>query len=144
MAKFVAFTFPDHTKIDDAVRVLKNIQAERRIKLYGSAVIAKDDDGKLSVQEITKEGHGGTLVGLLIGALAGLPVGPAAAAIVATGGAAIGIAADHSAEHDFEKFANKVADNMLRAHAAIVADFAEDDVPAFKATMQGLGASVLL
>jgi uncharacterized membrane protein len=144
MAKFVALTFPDHTKIEDAVRVLKNIQAERRIKLYGSAIIAKDGDGKLSVQEITKEGHGGTLVGALIGALAGLPVGPAAAAIVATGGAAIGNAADHSAEHDFEKFANKIADNMFRAGAAIVADVAEDDVPAFKARMQGLGASVLL
>jgi hypothetical protein len=37
------------------------------------------------VQEITKEGHGGTGVGALIGARAGLPAGPAAAAIAAPG-----------------------------------------------------------
>ncbi len=54
----------------------------------------KNIDGQLSVQEITKEGHGGTTVGALIGALAGLPAGPAAAAIMAAGGAAIGDAAD--------------------------------------------------
>jgi uncharacterized membrane protein len=58
-------------------------------------------DGKLSVQEITKEGHGGTLVAALIGALAGLAVGLVAAAITATGGAVIGNAADLSTEDDF-------------------------------------------
>ena len=60
------------------------------IKLYGSAVVARDPGGKLSVQEITKEGHGGAAVGALIGALAELLGGPLAATIAAAGGFTIG------------------------------------------------------
>jgi uncharacterized membrane protein len=100
-------------------------------------------DGKLSVQEITKEGHGGTLVAALIGALAGLAVGLVAAAITATGGAVIGNAADLSTEDDFNEFANNITDNVTRGGAAIVADVAEDGVTTLKTVMQGLGGTVL-
>jgi uncharacterized membrane protein len=96
--RLALLTFPDQTKIDQAIAALKKFHAERTIKMHGSAVVTKSADDKISVQEITKEGHGGTLVAALIGALAGLSAGPAAAAIMATGGAIIGNAADMSAE----------------------------------------------
>jgi len=101
--RLVESTFPDQTKIAQAIRALQKFHSERTIKMYGSAVVTKSADGKLSVREITKEGHGGTLVAALIGALAGLAVGPVAAAITATGGAIIGNAADLSAEDDFKQ-----------------------------------------
>jgi uncharacterized membrane protein len=141
--RLVVLTFPDQTKIDEAIGALKKFHSERTIKMRGSAVVTKSADGKLSVQEITKEGHGGTLVAALIGALAGLAVGPVAAAITATGGAVIGNAADLSTEDDFNEFANNIADNVARGGAAIVADVAEDGVTTLKTVMQGLGGNVL-
>jgi uncharacterized membrane protein len=129
--------------MDQAIEALKKLHSERTIKMRGSAVVTKSAEGKLSVQEITKEGHGGTLVAALIGALAGLAVGPVAAGITATGGAVIGNAADLSAEDDFNEFANNVADNVVRGGAATVADVAEDGVTTIKTVMQGLGGTVL-
>jgi uncharacterized membrane protein len=129
--------------MDQAIEALKRLHSERTIKMRGSAVVTKSAEGKLSVQEITKEGHGGTFGAALIGALAGLAVGPVAAAITATGGAVIGNAADLSAEDDFNEFANNVADNVVRGGAATVADVAEDGVTTIKTVMQGLGGTVL-
>jgi uncharacterized membrane protein len=139
--RLVVSTFPDQTRMDQAIEALKKLHSERTIKMRGSAVVTKSAEGKLSVQEITKEGHGGTLVAALIGALAGLAVGPVAAAITATGGAVIGNAADLSAEDDFNEFANDVADNVVRGGA--VADVAEDGVTTIKTVMQDLGGTVL-
>lgn len=104
----IDLTFPNQTKIDEAIRALRKLHSGSGIKLYASAVLTKNADGKLSVQKITKEGHGGTAVGALIGALAGLPAGPAAAAIMVAGGAVIGNAADLIAEADFKEFANNI------------------------------------
>jgi uncharacterized membrane protein len=143
MNRLVVLTFSDQSKIAEVIAALKKIHAERSIKMAGSAVVSKSADGKLSVQEITREGHGGTLVAALIGAFAGLAVGPAAAAITAIGGAVIGNAADLSTEDDFDEFANNIADNVARGGAAAVGDVAEGGVTAFKTVMQGLGGTVL-
>ena len=144
MNKLVVMTFPDQTKIDEATRTLRKLQSERGIKFCASATIRKNADRGLSVQEVTREGHGGTAAAALIGALAGLAAGgPAAAAIAAVGGAVIGNAADLSAEDDFTEFATNIADSIAPGGAAIVADVTEEGVTAFKAAMQSLGAMVL-
>ncbi len=143
MNRLVMLTFPDQNKIEEAVRALQKIRSERDIKLYGSAVVAKNADGKFSVREITTEGLGGTKTAALIGALAGALAGPAAAAIMATGGAVIGNAADMSAEDDFNEFAKGIADRVAPGGAAVVADIAEEGVGAFEITMQDLGATLL-
>ncbi len=143
MNRVAVWQFPNQTKINEAVQVLRKFHSRLGRKLYASAVVMKNIDGQLSVQEITKEGHGGTTVGALIGALAGLPAGPAAAAIMAAGGAVIGDAADLMAKDDFNDFANNIAKNVVPGGAIIVADVAEDGLTAFKAAMQDLGGSVL-
>ena len=57
MNRLVVLTFPDQTKIDEAIGALKKFHSERTIEMRGSAVVTKSADGKLSVQEITKEGR---------------------------------------------------------------------------------------
>lgn len=141
MNKLMVLIFRNQEKIDEAIEALRKLHSEH--KLYASAVAVKSIDGKFSVQEITKEGHGGTRAAALIGALAGLFAGPAAATIMAAGGAVIGNAADLSAEDDFVSFANDIGNQVVRGGAAVVADVAEDDAPAFKATMEGLGGTAL-
>ena len=143
MTQLVAISFPDRARIDEAVRTLRKFHLEHGNRLYASAVVAKATDGKLSVQEITREGHGGAIVAALIGALAGLPAGPAAATIMATGGAVIGDAADLTAQAHFTEFANGIADKVPLGGAAVVADVAEDGVPAFQAGMVSVGGTAM-
>ena len=143
MNQFVALSLPDKMKVDGAISALRRLHSERSIKLFASAVVTKDSDGKLSVQEITKEGRGGTAVGALIGALAGLPAGPAAAATMATGGAVIGNAADLTIEGDFSEFANSIADKVPPGGAVIVVDVTEESMSDFRAMMQDVGGTVI-
>ena len=113
------------------------------IKLYGSAVVARDPGGKLSVQEITKEGHGGAAVGALIGALAGLLGGPLAATIAAAGGAILGQSADLISQRADAGFVEKFSRELTPGKAAVVADVAEDGVTSFETRMQSIGGAVV-
>jgi uncharacterized membrane protein len=119
------------------------MHADRSIKLSASTAVVRDSQGKLSVQEITKEGGGGTAAGAFIGALAGLPAGPLAVAIMAAAGALIGNAADLSVESDFAEFANNIAGKIDPDTAVIVAEVDKDSVSTFEGLMRGIGGEVL-
>ena len=56
MNPLVVSTFPDQTRMDQAIEALKKLHSERTIKMRGSAVVSKSAEGNLSVQEITKLG----------------------------------------------------------------------------------------
>jgi uncharacterized membrane protein len=143
MSKFVAVVFPSEEKIPQAILALRDMHGGDGIKLYGSAVVARDPGGKLSVQEITKEGHGGAAVGALIGALAGLLGGPLGATIGAAGGAILGQSADLISQRADAGFLEKVSAELKPGRAAVVADVAEDGVTSFETRMQSIGGAVV-
>jgi uncharacterized membrane protein len=122
---------------------VKKFHSDHSARLYASAVVSKASDGKISVQEIFREGHGGTIAAALIGALAGLPAGPAAAAVMATGGALIGNAADLITQDHFAECANKITDSIPLGGAVVIADVAEGDVPLFRTTMESIGGNAI-
>jgi uncharacterized membrane protein len=95
------------------------------------------------VQEITKEGRGGTAVGAVIGGLAGLPAGPLAATIGAASGAIVGISADLINQHADTEFFDKISRELAPGKAPIVADVAEDGAISFEAQMQAIGGIVV-
>jgi len=45
MNQIVVLIFPDQAKIDKAIRTLRKLHSERSIKLYASAVVAKNRNG---------------------------------------------------------------------------------------------------
>ncbi len=143
MSKFVAIVFPNKEKIPEAVRTLRNMHGGKGIKLFGSAVVVGDPGGKLSVQEITKEGHGGAAVGALIGALAGVLGGPLAATIAAAGGAILRQSADLISQRADAGFVEKVSAELTPGKAAVVVDVAEDGAPSFEALMESIGGAVV-
>ena len=143
MSKFVVAIFPDEAKLTQATRALEDLRAEDSIKLYASAVVARDSNGKLSVREVTKEGFGGTAVGALIGGLAGLPLGPLAATIGAAGGATIGISADLLNQGDQAEFAEKISRELAPGKSAVVAEIDDDGTVAFEALMESIGGTVV-
>jgi len=143
MSKFVVVVFPDETKMNQRARTVRDLHAKGGIKLYASAVVARDSSGKLSVREITDEGLGGTAVGALIGGLAGLPAGPLGAVIGAAGGAAVGISADLLNQGDEAKYADKISRALAPGKAAIVAEVDEDGVMTFETLMKAIGGAVV-
>ena len=143
MSKFVVAIFPDEAKISQGTSALRELRAKRSIKLYASAVVSRDSGGKLSTQEITNEGLGGTVVGALIGGLAGLPAGPLGAAIGAAGGAIIGKSADRINHRDQEEYAEKISHELAPGAAAVVAEVDEDGVTSFEAIMEMIGGTVI-
>ncbi len=143
MSKLVVVMFPDAAMIHEVIGALKKLRAERTIRLYASIVVARDASGKLSVQEVTKEGLGGTAVGALIGGLAGLPLGPLAVTIGAAGGALIGGSADLTNEGADTEFAEKISRELAPGKAAVVAEVDDDGAIAFKALMKSIGGTVV-
>lgn len=143
MTKLITVIFPDEAKVHEGIRVLKEVQAEGSIKLYASAVVARDSGGKLSVQEITQEGPGVTAVGALIGGLAGLPAGPLGVTIGAAGGAIIGGSAELINQRADSEFVDKISHELAPGKSAVVADIDEDGVTAFEGKMQAIGGAIV-
>ena len=144
MSTFGVVVFSDAAMMQQGIDALKKLHREGKIKLYAASVVARDSSGKLSVQEITKEGLGGTAVGALIGGLAGLPAGPLGATVGAAGGAIIGIAADRVNQRTEAEFADKISRELAPGKAAIVAEVDEDGVISFEALMKSIGGSTIL
>ena len=143
MSRFVVVIFPDAAMVHEGIKVLRKLYAERSIKLYASTVVVREPSGKLSVQEVTKEGLGGTAVGALIGGLAGLPLGPLAMTLGAAGGATIGISADLLNQGDEAEFAENISGELAPGNPAIVAEVDEDGVTGFAVLMEAIGGTVI-
>jgi len=143
MGKFVVVVFPDEEKINQGIGALREMRAKGSIRLYTSIAVAKDSSGKLSVREVTDQGHGRIAVGALIGGLAGLPAGPLAATMGAAGGAVLGISADLTNESDEAEFSDEISSKLAPGSAAIVADVAEDGVNSFEAQMEAIGGTIV-
>ena len=143
MSEFVVINFPDSTKISQGIGALRKLHAEGS-RIYASAVAARDSSGKLSVQEITNEGLGGTTVGALIGGLAGLPAGLLGAAIGAAGGAIIGKSADLINQRTEEEFADKVSRELASGRVAIDAEIAREGMTSLKGVMKAIGGNVTI
>lgn len=144
MSKFVVTIFPDETKAYEGMRALKELHSENSIVLYGSAVIAKDSAGAISVKEATDDGPlGGVAVGALIGTLIGLIGGPVGAAVGFAGGAFVGGLRDLSNAGVSASFIQTIADELSPGKTAVVAEIAEDWVTPLDTRMEALGGVVI-
>ena len=67
MSKFVVAVFPTEATAYEGTRVIKDLQTEGSVALYGMAVVSKDAHGVLSINQAASEGPLGTGVGALLG-----------------------------------------------------------------------------
>jgi uncharacterized membrane protein len=142
MSTLLVVSFADSERTGQAASLIREMHADGSTKLYASTLVACDAQGRLTMQTLTGEGIGGTLVGGLIGGLAGLPAGVAGAIVGAAGGALIGAAADLVNQHSEAELADRVSRRLVPGMAAIAVDVADDGVASFEARMQALGAAI--
>ena len=143
MSQFVVAVFPTEAKAYDATRVMKDLQAEGSLVLYGMAVVTKAADGKLAVKETAEKGPLGTAVGLLTGGLVGLLGGPSAPATGVAGGALIGSWSDLFDLGVGRDFLDKVARELTPGKTAVVAEVKEDGVTPLDTRVEAIGGTVL-
>ena len=136
----IVFSDEDHAR--RGLGMLKALQAEGILALYGSAVVVKEPTGHLSVQA-AEGGPFGMTVGGISGLLAGLLAGPLGAAIGAAGGAAAGAVHEtHEAQYRSEAL-EQVSGQMASGGSAVVAQVAEFGDARLEERMRALGGLLL-
>ena len=129
MSNLVVVTFDDTEEAGKVLRALRSVQKEGYLNLDDSAVVVKDDDGKVHVKNEMDRGvkigaMGGGFLGLLIGSvffpIAGLVIG-------ALAGGLMGKSMDLGVDQKFVKEVSKDIQPGTSALFFIVRD-AEPDV----------------
>ena len=97
MDTFVAALFDSEEDAFRVVEAMRELQADSSIVIYGGAILTKDANGEVRMQDAVKSGPRGWAIGVIAGGLLGLLAGPAAVAAGAAatlgGAAAAGAAA---------------------------------------------------
>jgi uncharacterized membrane protein len=140
----IAVTFPQEANAYEAFARLKELDSRRDVGLHGAAVVAREDDGKLTEKDEYEEDNyegtvGGGLVGLLIGVLGG-PVG------VLVGGAAgvlVGSLFDSDDDDATDSALGELSKAIRVGPPALLADVSEPAPEAIDAVMAHLNGSVL-
>jgi uncharacterized membrane protein len=142
MDRMLVVVFDNEEKAYQGQRELRKLEREGEIYLYGTGVIAKNENGVVHVREDDDDGILGGLVGTSLGTVIGLLGGPIGVAIGATAGLTMGAAVDLDRTVIGEDFIDDVRDRLLPGMAAVVADLEEDWTTPVDVAMEDLGGIV--
>ena len=90
MSAFAVMVFSEEKKAYEALHALRELHAEGSVTVWGTDVLQRGEDGRITVLKSGDVGPVGTGVGVLTGGLVGLFGGPVGGAIGAAVGAAAG------------------------------------------------------
>lgn len=142
MDRMLVVVFDNEDKAYQGERALQELDKEGSINVYGSAVVAKDANGRASVKKSSDSGPLGTLAGTSLGSLIGLLGGPAGMVVGATAGMYAGAAADLSNAGVAGDFIDDVSKAMTPGRVAVVAEVEENWMTPVNSSMSPLGGTV--
>jgi uncharacterized membrane protein len=143
MSNFIVVVFPNETKAYQGLRVLKELNSQGAISLYGHAVVYRDEQGVVSVKQKTEEGPLALAVGALVGGLLGLLGGPAGAALGFAGGGLIGGIHNLFNLGLSEEFLETVERDLAPTQYAVIAEVSEEWITPLDPRMEELGGTVI-
>jgi uncharacterized membrane protein len=124
------------------MRTLNEFHDEGGISLYGSALIVKNRDGRISVKQHSGEAPLGTGLGLMMGGIVGILGGPAGAAVGASLGGYLGLLADW-ARHGIDlKFLDDIGKTLDVGKAAVLAEIEQSWVSPLEQRLTQQGGTV--
>ena len=155
MSKFIVAVFENEKAAYEGSQAMLDLHRDGNIAVFAGAVITKDANGVVNIEDAVDEGPAGTatgmLVGTLIGALggaagaaAGASAGAAAATMAAgmTGGTLAGWYSDLYSVGVDGQFLSDVGDLMEPGKSAVVAEVEEGWTAPLDARMEELGGTV--
>lgn len=143
MSKYIVVTFPDETKAYEGKRALGELHAEGSLTVYGTAVIAKEKDGRISIKDAVESGPLGMGVGALVGGLVGVIGGPIGVAAGLGTGSVIGGMLDLANAGVAADFVNAVSEKLKSGRTALVAEVSEDWITPLDVAMESVGGDVI-
>lgn len=118
--------FDNENKAHEGLTTLKSLHDKGDISLYASAVINKDDNGRVHLKTAQDTEPIGTATGLFTGSLIGLLGGPVGVAIGAATGSLIGLLFDEGHDSVNIEFVDEVSNAMTNGKTAVIAEIDED------------------
>ena len=141
MNRILVAVFPSEVRAHGGFRALEDLDREGTITLYAAALIASDEESRVSVRTAADASALGTTVALVTGSLLGPlagRIGLAVAAGVGTLGRVLYNLAKLGVEEDF---LTEVGDRFRPGTAAVVAEVWEDRITPVDARIEALGGS---
>ncbi len=142
MDRMLVVVFDNETKAHEGKNALLMLEGEGSITIYACALVSKNADGSVTVNEGVDTGPLGTLVGTLVGCIIGLLGGPAGFAIGGAAGLAIGGTADINHSRISKDFIDDVIKALLPNRFAVVAEIQEEWMTPLDIRMEPLGGIV--
>jgi uncharacterized membrane protein len=140
--RMLVVVFNSEADAYEGKQTLLDLDRERSIDVYASAVLAKRADGTVTVREGDNLGVFGTLIGTSLGTLIGLLGGPVGMAIGATAGLGLGAGLDIDHARIGEDFVDDVSKRLTPNKAAVVAEIEEDWTTPVDTLMESMGGTV--
>ena len=114
--------FQDEERAEEALKALEETRKQGAIDFEDAAVVKKDEDGKLHIQETTDVSTGrGAAIGGVVGGVLGLIGGPAGVVILGAAGAAIGGLAAHGDSGFKDERLAKLGESLEPGTSVVVA-----------------------
>jgi len=136
--------FQDESGASAALQMLKEAKKEKLVAIKDAAVLRKDPEGKLHVNDIRDmTGTRGAVIGGVVGAGLGIITGGAALAIVGIGALAGGLAAKLRDSGFNDARLRKLGDGLKPGSSAIVAVIEHTWVADLQEEFQKAGAEVV-
>lgn len=143
MHRMVVVVFDHETKAYEGKKVLMYLGDEGNIDVCADAVVTKNADGTMAVQDADNyDGPVGTLLGTAIGSLIGLLGGPIGSAIGLAVGGLSGAAIDLNKAHLDWEFIEEVNKILMPNKFALVAEIEENSTAPVDTHMEAIGGQV--
>ncbi len=143
MSTFAVMVFEDEKKAYEGLHALQKLHAEGSLTMWGTDVVQRAGDGRISIVKSEDAGPLGTGLGALTGGLVGLFGGPIGAAVGAAVGAAAGGVGDLVHLGVSEEFLTTVERELAPGKFAVIAEISEEWVVPLDSRMEELGAKVV-
>jgi uncharacterized membrane protein len=142
MERMLAVIFDSEHKAYDGSDALDDLDEISAIAVYDSVVVAKNDQGRITITKTHDPMPEGTMGATAVGTLIGLLGGPVGLAAGAVGGFVIGAATDFARARVGRDFVHDVEGALRPGKAALVAEINEESTDGVDARMEALGGVV--
>lgn len=143
MSKMLVVVFDDEPQAYNGAQALRELHREGSVSVYSAAVIARDEDGGMSIKDAGDEGPIGMAIGMMTGALVGVFGGPAGVVMGTAAGSLVGATADLFNAGFGLDFVDEVSAKLEPGKVAVVAEVEESWVTPVDTRMAELGGTVV-
>ena len=143
MSQFAVVVFEDEKKAYEGLHALQELHAEGSLTVWGTDVLRRDADGRVTILKRDDQGPLGTGLGTMAGGLVGLFGGPVGAVVGMAVGATAGGVGDLVHVGVSEEFLAAVERDLAPGKFAVIAEIVEESVVPLDTQMEELGAKVV-